>query len=56
MVDIVYLKAYANALHISYRAAEISLLLILARSFVSAFVAILVSVPVILAVRRSQKN
>jgi uncharacterized membrane protein len=50
-----YLKAYAEALHISIGAASKSLFILIINGFNSAALAIFVTVPIVLAVNRTRK-
>lgn len=51
LIYIIYINAYMNALHISYDAAVASLLALVLNGFVSAGAAIVITVPVALAVK-----
>ncbi|WP_027624154.1 ECF transporter S component [Clostridium lundense] len=54
LIYALYINAYANALHISHKAAVNTILALVLNGFVSGSGAILVSVPVILAVRKTR--
>ncbi len=52
LIYIIYIDAYVKALHITYNAAVTSLLALVLNGFISATVAIIFTVPVVLAVRQ----
>lgn len=55
MVYILYINAYANALHISYSTAVKTLLALVANGFLSAAMALVISVPIIMVVKKIRK-
>ncbi|URZ03913.1 ECF transporter S component [Clostridium felsineum] len=55
MIYILYINAYANALHISYSTAVKSLLILVANGIISAAMALIVSFPIIIIVKRIRK-
>lgn len=52
MIYIFYMKAYANAFHISYNAAVKTLLLLVLNGFISAGIALIVSLPIIMIAKK----
>lgn len=55
VIYVLYLKAYAEALHISVGAASKSLFILIANGLNSATLAILLTVPIVLAVNRNRR-
>lgn len=55
MIYILYINAYANALHISYSTAVKSLLALVLNGFISAGTAVVVSLPIIMKVKRFKR-
>lgn len=56
MIYILYINAYANALHISYSLAVKSLLILVLNGFISAGAALIVSLPIILIMKKIYKK
>ncbi|KHD37065.1 membrane protein [Clostridium acetobutylicum] len=55
MIYLLYIDAYAKALHISYSTAVKSLLLLVANGVLSAAMALVISVPIILIVKKIKR-
>ena len=55
MIYILYLKDFANAYKISVKAAKNTLLLLVLNGFTSAAFAIIITIPIVIAVRKSRK-
>lgn len=53
LIYILYIDKFANALHISLNAAKTTILAYMLNGFVSASVAIVISVPVVMAVKKT---
>lgn len=55
LIYILYINAYANALHISYKAAVNTLLALVLNGFISAGTAVIICVPIIVALKKLRK-
>lgn len=55
LIYLLYINQYANALHISLSVANKTLLILLLNGFTSATAAILITLPVVIAVNKSRK-
>ncbi|NMM61581.1 ECF transporter S component [Clostridium sp. P21] len=55
LIYVIYINAYANALHISYKTAVNSLLALVLNGFISAGMAVAVSFPIVMALKKVRK-